>query len=169
MNGTMAFMDVRVLHSRLLEMPVNIAGVDIQAMGLGVSPTSEYVKTGMWQGIAVQPQSMAIEAPGELRVAAKSRRVGDFIKGYGLLAQGRIGFPETFTAAKIRQTRIYTHARTSRYHQAVCLVYQFCCVMDEMSREHEECPFRREQVFTSITVPFLLYSGKPAWKIVIKV
>ncbi len=58
-------------------------------------------------------------------------RIGNIFKRDAGFRQSRIGAPETFLAAEIRQARVNAHAGARGDDKAIGLSNQFCCTRDE--------------------------------------
>lgn len=109
-NGAVAFIDGAVREPGFLKLAVHIAGEHRPAVGLGLSPVFEDAEPGMGLGVAVEIEAVAVEAPGELGVAFKSRWTGYAGEFQACPGQCGIRLPEAFIATKVGQPGIHTHA-----------------------------------------------------------
>ena len=73
----MAFMDVALRKSRLLELAVDIAREDPAAQGNPITPFAQDAKSSVWHGLTVQVQAMPVKAPCQTGVLMKCARAGD--------------------------------------------------------------------------------------------
>src|SRR5574337_187394 len=95
---------------RLLELAVDVAGVDKGAIGQLVGDRLQDGETAMRKRFPVALQAVAVEAPGEFGVVLERLRGGDLLKADARFTQGRVGPPQAFRSAEIGEARVDTHA-----------------------------------------------------------
>lgn len=136
-DGAMAFVDRRFRKPGALELAIDIAGEYGKSLGFGLTPTPEQGKAGMRDGGAVQIQPMPVETPGTPDMAAKAVRVGNVLEIDTSRRQRRVSAPKSFTAPKVRLSRIHTHAGAGRDDQGVGLGNQFGGSLDDVAVWHQ--------------------------------
>jgi hypothetical protein len=117
MDRAMAF--VHIAETGRLELAVDIAGEDTDAVRHPFAPAPQDGEARVRNRGAVQGQAVPVKSPRACRRRAERGRVGDGLEWRAGLAQRRVGMPEAFVAAKIRQARIDSHAGPGGDHQGV--------------------------------------------------
>ena len=118
MNRAMHLADRLIGKTCLLEMPVHIAGKHKSPIRQTRRNLPQDAETAMWNHFPIQLQPVAVKPPGKAGITHKRPWVGHFLEMQPRLPQRRICAPKSLGTPKIRQTRIYTHARTSSNEQA---------------------------------------------------
>ncbi len=75
----------------------------------------------MGPGASISLQTMPVKPPGPGWITLKRLGVGHVIKGQAESFQGRVGFPKTLVAAKIRQSRVNSDTGPGPDPQAIGL------------------------------------------------
>src|SRR5438132_13040468 len=108
-----------------LKMPVDIGGKDEGAGGHSLRPGKHDLKACVWLRGAVEIQTMSVKAPGQRRISREPARVRDRHEVQAELFIRRIGAPKSLRAAKIRQTRVDSHAGAGADQKSVGLPDRF--------------------------------------------
>ena len=103
MNRTVALMDETFREAGPLELTVDVAGEDEAPKRHLFGPAPQNGKTIMGNRPPVEVEPVAVEAPRERRVGLERARGCHFREVQALLAQSRIGLPESGIPAEVRQ------------------------------------------------------------------
>lgn len=115
----MHFADLRFCKTSPLKLAIHIRGKHETAMFQACGDLLQDSEAGVRNGVPVQGQPVAVEAPGELWGAQEGIRAGDVLEGDAGPAKGRVGAPQAAIAAKVGQAGIYPHAGAGGDEQAV--------------------------------------------------
>lgn len=74
MNRPVTLMHVERIKTGQLELSIHITGEHAAAMRLRLAPLLYQGEAGMWHGIAVERQAVAIKAPCSRRIAQEACR-----------------------------------------------------------------------------------------------
>ncbi len=105
----MAFKYKLLGEASSLEVTINVTGEHERATGFGASNMCQGREAGVWLGVPIQAETMAIEPPRLSWISDKPSRVGEIDEAKALFAERRISVPKTFIPAKVREPRINAH------------------------------------------------------------
>ncbi|CAN6484124.1 unnamed protein product [Victoria cruziana] len=118
-DGAVTFVERAAGKACALELPVHIAGEHTHAQTHARAPAAQDLEAGVGHGASVELEAVAIEAPGQGRVAREGARAGHGGEFQPGLCECGVGAPETGVAAKVRQARVHAHAGASRDDQGI--------------------------------------------------
>jgi hypothetical protein len=119
MDGAVAFVHPVLGKAGTLEVSVDIAGEHEGAVSQAVADVAQDFKPPMRLDAPVEVETVAVEPPGEFRIAAEGFGRGRFLEAQTGLGKRGIGAPEAFGAAKVRQAGIDAHARAGGDQEAI--------------------------------------------------
>jgi hypothetical protein len=97
----MAFVHTVFWKPGHLELSIDVAREHERAMTHSVRPLAQYRKTFVWNGVAVKPQSVPVEASCKFRMLRKPCGVCHVLEGEALMPKRGVRPPETFLPAEI--------------------------------------------------------------------
>ena len=108
---TMAFGDRILGETGSLEMSVDVGGEDKDGEVVFANPFEQKRESTVGVGFAIKIEPVPIKAPSQSGGFPEPTRVGHLFELDPELGQGRVGFPKSRGASKIRQSRIDPHSR----------------------------------------------------------
>lgn len=117
-------MDKPWVKASFLELAVNVACGHGDAAGFGRTPCRQDVKAAMRDGLAVEPQSMAVKAPAQSAVLLEAGRGRYLLEGDPLPFERGVRAPEALRSSKIRQARVDAHARAGANQNGTGFSYE---------------------------------------------
>lgn len=120
MDGPVALGNRALVEPRDLELPVHVGGEDEAAVLSPAAPAAEEFEPVVGAGGAVQVETVAVEPPGQLRVAFEPTRARHLDEGDSQLTQRWVRAPETLISAEVWKSRVDAHASAGRDQHRVC-------------------------------------------------
>lgn len=113
MNGAVTFHDAVWREARFLKLPVHVGGEDKVGAGFLRGGLEQQLKSDVRNSAAIKIQTVTVKRPGQRGVGFEPIGIGHLRKREAKFRDGWIRFPETFSAAKVRQPGIDANARAS--------------------------------------------------------
>ena len=116
-DGSVAFRDASGVKTCFLELAVDVTGEHKSTALHRRRPCAKNAKIAVGRGYAIEREAVSIKSPAQARMARKASWIGDVFQRKSMLAQYRVGPPETLRPPKIRLAGIHAHASArSDYH-----------------------------------------------------